>query len=197
MYIKLPEGVEISKEMQDCNGITRELLGKKGVELNEALDHFINLMKECDIMCGYHIRTVRRYLLSSAVRADNAKLFDSLTWQLLDTQTWWNGYFINLQGCILDKTGIEGEKDGKAVVKAIGLVDAIKKLYGEEVHDDAWTMLPFQKRMFLDLVAIVESTPERDLRHSKEHYFLYYNFYNKYNGCLRRIERERRNKKHD
>ena len=35
LYIKLPEGVEISKEMQECNGITQELLDEKWWEWND------------------------------------------------------------------------------------------------------------------------------------------------------------------
>tara|TARA_B000000557_G_C20695175_1_gene409148 strand:- start:121 stop:777 length:657 start_codon:yes stop_codon:yes gene_type:complete len=53
--IKLPDNETIPKESSDIHGITNEIMKEKGVDIKKALDKFLDLYTNCDVLIAHNI----------------------------------------------------------------------------------------------------------------------------------------------
>ena len=53
--IKLPPGIEISKESSDIHGITKEITEEKGVEINSVLAEFMEWCDKSELIVGHNV----------------------------------------------------------------------------------------------------------------------------------------------
>jgi DNA polymerase-3 subunit epsilon len=67
--ISLPDGVRITPGSQKVHGISEARCRRHGVPLLPALEEFVRLRKQADIIVAHNLSFDKRVLLSSAVRA--------------------------------------------------------------------------------------------------------------------------------
>lgn len=71
-YIRLHKDVEITKESIEVHGITRETCESRGIDINEALEKFIDNVKMSDILVAHNIAFDKRMVMVEGIR--NKKL---------------------------------------------------------------------------------------------------------------------------
>ena len=69
--IKLPSGVQITKESSDIHGITQEITEEKGVEINTVLAEFMEWCDKSDLIVGHNIEFDYNMVCAEFMRLKN------------------------------------------------------------------------------------------------------------------------------
>ena len=69
--IKLPPGVEISKESTNIHGITKEMTQEKGVEINSVLAEFMEWCDKSELIVGHNVEFDYNMVCAEFMRLTN------------------------------------------------------------------------------------------------------------------------------
>jgi DNA polymerase III epsilon subunit-like protein len=72
--IKLPPGVQISKESSDIHGITQEITEEKGVEINSVLTEFMEWCDKSELIVGHNVEFDYNMVCAEFMRLKDDKL---------------------------------------------------------------------------------------------------------------------------
>jgi DNA polymerase III epsilon subunit-like protein len=76
--IKLPPGVQITKESSDIHGITQEITEEKGVEINSVLAEFMEWCDKSELIVGHNVEFDYNMVCAEFMRLKNDEFKDYL-----------------------------------------------------------------------------------------------------------------------
>ena len=135
--IKLPPGVEITKESSDIHGITKEITEEKGVEINSVLAEFMEWCNKSELIVGHNVEFDYNMVCAELMRLKNDKsqgtvLYNQIYEDYLEKFKNYKKFFCTMKTtvdiCKIKKIN----RQGKEYNKYPSLLELHKHLFGSE-----------------------------------------------------------------
>ena len=135
--IKLPPGVEITKESSDIHGITKEITEEKGVEINSVLAEFMEWCNKSELIVGHNVEFDYNMVCAELMRLKNDKsqgtvLYNQIYEDYLEKFKNYKKFFCTMKTTVDICKIKKMSRQGKEYNKYPSLLELHKHLFGSE-----------------------------------------------------------------
>lgn len=129
--IKVPYNVEISEESVKLHGITNDISYSKGVNIEDAIEEFMEDLKNCDYIIGHNIEFDINMIKAELMRLNTIITKNmNLYYDYIEFLSTCKKYYCTMQETI-DLCAIKQlNKQGKEFIKFPKLIELHQKLFG-------------------------------------------------------------------
>lgn len=119
--VNLPHDIELPEDSVKIHGITREIMSKYGIKINEALSKFRIALENCDMIVGHNIEFDINMVRAEMIRSGAVDFFLLLNVPIICTMK------KNRKYC---KLLVTSQRTGRKYYKYPKLMELHKKIYG-------------------------------------------------------------------
>lgn len=135
--IKIPDNIEVTPESIELHGITREVMNKKGVDIQVALNEFKKCYLRCDTLVAHNLKFDNSMITVESIRNNMGRIINIIDPKKTHYCTMNNS--INLCNIIIKKN----DKTYKKFPKQLELHQKLftEKIREEKLHDSSVDIL--------------------------------------------------------
>lgn len=129
-YIRIPNYIDIPKESENIHGISREIVDRQGIEIEEALFYFNEFYKQCDYIIAHNFDFDERMVNYECVRNNISPIIHKFD----PRKTFYCTMKKGIDICKIEKES----KNGKKYFKWPKLEELHKQLFSQDLcnlHD--------------------------------------------------------------